>query len=154
MPSRLAERFPELPGHDGLAEAIGLEIIECEPELARAIVPITDTIRQPIGLVHGGTYPVIAESLCSWATAVHVYEQGMMALGQSNSAVFLRPMSGEGHVNATARRLHGGRTTWVWETEMTDDDGRLCAVVRMMIAVRPIPPDVQARGVRHPGTGS
>lgn len=135
--------FPELPGRDGLAEAIGLEIIECEPEIARAIVPITDTIRQPMGLVHGGTYPVIAESLCSWATGVHVYEKGMMALGQSNSAVFLRPMTGEGNVNAVAKRLHAGRTTWVWETEMSDDAGKLCAVVRMMIAVRPIPARAQ-----------
>ena len=48
----------------------------------------------------------------------------MAAMGQSNSATFLRPIT-EGHVNAVARPRHRGRTTWVWDVEITDDEGRL-----------------------------
>ena len=55
--------------------------------------------------------------------------------GLSNQTSFLRPII-DGTIHAEARRRHRGRTTWVWEVEITDDDGRLCAIVRMTIAVR------------------
>ena len=66
------------------------------------------------------------------------YADGMSAQGLSNQTSFLRPIT-EGTVHATARRRHKGRTTWVWEVEITDDQDRLCALVRMTIAVRPLP---------------
>ncbi len=93
---------------------------------------------QPHGLVHGGIYPLIAESITSRATGIAVAADGAIAMGQSNSATFLRPIT-EGTVHATARRRHAGRTTWIWDVEITDDDQRLCALVRMTIAVRPRP---------------
>jgi uncharacterized protein (TIGR00369 family) len=62
----------------------------------------------------------------------------MVAMGQSNYATFLRPIAA-GHVNADAVPRHRGRTTWVWDVELSDDDGRSCALVRMTIAVRPRP---------------
>ena len=58
------------------------------------------------------------------------------AQGLANQTSFLRPILA-GTVHAVARRRHRGRTTWVWEVEMTDDEDRLCALVRMTIAVRP-----------------
>jgi uncharacterized protein (TIGR00369 family) len=64
----------------------------------------------------------------------------LAALGQSNQASFMRPIS-SGSVHAEARPRHRGRTTWVWDTEITDDDGRLCALVRMTVAVRPASPE-------------
>jgi 1,4-dihydroxy-2-naphthoyl-CoA hydrolase len=54
----------------------------------------------------------------------------------ANSTTFLRPIS-KGHVNALARARQRGRTTWVWDVELTDDEDRPCALVRMTIAVRP-----------------
>jgi 1,4-dihydroxy-2-naphthoyl-CoA hydrolase len=122
-------------GRDGLAELIGLEYLEQGPELVRARAPVSDRIRQPYGIVHGGTYATIAESICSLATAVAVWPDGRIAMGQSNNASFMRPIS-EGHVNATARRRHRGRTSWIWDVEFTDDADRLCALVRMTVAVR------------------
>jgi uncharacterized protein (TIGR00369 family) len=53
----------------------------------------------------------------------------------SNATSFLRPVS-DGTIHATARRLHGGRSTWVWDVEFTDDAGRRCAVTRMTLAIR------------------
>ena len=125
-----------IPEHDGLADHVGIEWLESTPERARARVAVTDGIRQPAGIVHGGAYSVIAETICSRATLRAVWDEGMVAMGQSNSATFLRPIS-EGHVNADAEVRHRGRTTWVWDCEFTDDEGRLCALVRMTVAVRP-----------------
>ena len=122
-------------GKDGFAELIGLEYVEHAPDLVRARAEVSDGIRQPYGIVHGGAYSAIAESICSSATALAVMAEGKVAMGQANSATFLRPIS-DGHVNATARRRHGGRSTWIWDVEITDDSDRLCALVRMTVAVR------------------
>ena len=120
---------------DGL---YGLELLEHSPEEVRAQVRVRDAIKQPMGLVHGGVFASIAESMTSMATAIAVHAEGMSAQGLSNQTSFLRPIV-EGTVHAVARRRHRGRTTWVWEVEITDDAGRLCALVRMTIAVRPLP---------------
>jgi len=125
------------PGRDGLGDLIGLEYLESSPEQVRARLAVTDNIRQPVGLVHGGVFAAMAESMCSAATWLRVQDDGMAAMGQSNSATFIRPIT-EGHVNALARPRHQGRTTWVWDVEITDDDDRLCALVRMTVAVRPV----------------
>lgn len=117
---------------------IGLQYEIAGPELARGSVEIADHHRQPYGIVHGGVLAAIAESLASAATAAAVIPEGMIAVGLSNQTSFLRPVS-EGTIHGEARRRHHGRTTWVWEVDLTDDEGRLCAIVRMTIAVRPLP---------------
>ena len=124
------------PGRDRLGDLVGIEHLEPEGDAVRARIPVVDEIKQPTGLVHGGVYAVVAESICSGATWAAVRDQGMAAMGQSNASTFLRPII-EGHVNALARPRHRGRTTWVWDVEITDDDDRLCALVRMTVAVRP-----------------
>jgi 1,4-dihydroxy-2-naphthoyl-CoA hydrolase len=125
-------------GRDELGELIGLEYLETSPDEVRARIAVTDRVRQPVGLVHGGVYAAMAESMCSGATWLAVDDRGMAAMGQSHSATLLRPII-EGHVNAVARPRHRGRTTWVWDVEITDDEGRACALVRMTVAVRPTP---------------
>jgi 1,4-dihydroxy-2-naphthoyl-CoA hydrolase len=121
---------------DGLAGLIGLEYLDADPDRARGRVEVTDRVRQPYGAVHGGAYAVIAETVCSRATHFAVAGEGMVALGQANQTTLLRPIA-DGHVNADAAVRHRGRTTWVWDCEFTDDDGRLCALTRMTVAVRP-----------------
>jgi 1,4-dihydroxy-2-naphthoyl-CoA hydrolase len=80
----------------------------------------------------------MAESVCSRATFEAVKDGGRLAFGQSNSATFLRPIT-QGHLNASARARHRGRTSWVWQVEVTDDEGRLCALVQVVVAVREAP---------------
>jgi uncharacterized protein (TIGR00369 family) len=130
------EEAERLLGRDELGELIGLEYLEMGADEVRARIAVTEGVRQPAGLVHGGVYAVIAESICSNATWRAVHDQGMTAMGQSHSATLMRPIT-EGHVNAVARTRHRGRTTWVWDVEITDDEGRTCALVRMTVAVRP-----------------
>jgi uncharacterized protein (TIGR00369 family) len=117
----------------------GLQFDEITPERVVGHVPLRPEILQPYGLVHGGVFASIAESLASVGTAVGVMPEGKLAMGLSNQTSFLRPMTTGAAVHATASRLHKGRTTWVWDVQMTDDEGRLCAITRMTIAVRPGP---------------
>jgi 1,4-dihydroxy-2-naphthoyl-CoA hydrolase len=118
--------------------AIGFEHLGLDRDRARGQFEVTDSVRQPYGIVHGGAYAAAAESLASAATFMAVREQGMLAMGQSNHTSFLRPLS-EGTVHAEGSVRHRGRTSWVWEVEFKDDEGRLLALSRVTMAVRPGP---------------
>ena len=115
---------------------IGVELLEIADEEARAQIAVAPKLLQPFGIVHGGVFASLAETLTSYATWLAVHDQGMTAMGQANQTSFLRPIS-KGIIHALARPLHRGRTTWVWDVSITDDEERLCATVRMTIAVRP-----------------
>jgi 1,4-dihydroxy-2-naphthoyl-CoA hydrolase len=133
VPRRMDTPFGEFPvGFDRL---YGLEIVSMNDEEVRARVPVRPEVLQPAGLVHGGVFASMAESMTSIATWVAVHEEGKSAMGLSNQTSFLRPIL-SGTIHATGRRRHRGRSTWVWEVDITDDDGRLCALVRMTVAVR------------------
>ncbi len=122
----------------GFDRHYGLELLSCSDTEVRAQVAVCEEVKQPAGLVHGGVYASLAESMASIATALAVAEQGEMAMGLSNNTSFLRPIT-EGTVHALATRVHRGRTTWVWDVRFSDDAERTCAVTRMTIAVRPLP---------------
>ena len=133
MPPLSKTHLPlQITGFDAL---YGLEILSLGEEEATAQVQVTPDVLQPGGLVHGGVYASIAESLTSFATWKAVAPDARSAQGLSNQTSFLRPIL-RGTIHATARRRHRGRTTWVWEVDITDDEGRVCALVRMTVAVR------------------
>jgi len=125
----------------GYDQLYGIEFVEVSDTDVHARVLLRDELRQPFGHLHGGVYASLAESMCSLATALAVLDGGMTALGLSNNTSFLRPIN-EGSVHAQATRLHRGRTTWVWDVRFSDDAGRLCAVTRMTLAIRPVPSDI------------
>ncbi len=122
-------------GFDGL---YGLEVTEVSDELMRGRVAVRDELKQIAGLVHGGVYASIAESLASIGTGLAVMPEGKQAMGLSNQTSFLRPIT-DGTIHAQARRKHRGRSTWVWEVEISDDQGKLCVLTRMTVAVRDAP---------------
>ena len=127
-----------VPLDQTLDGVLGIETLEITEDTARSRCQVKTSLKQPYGIVHGGTYATIAESLASQATARCVYADGNIAVGMSNQTSYLRPIM-DGWIHAAARCIHRGRTTWIWEIEMTDDDERLCAVSRLTIAVRPRP---------------
>src|SRR3982750_1034311 len=100
-----------------------LEIVSSTDEEVRARVPVTDACKQPLGLVHGGVFAVIADALTPTA------ERGRAIPNQTSSR---RPIA-EGPIHAPARRRHQGRTTAVWEVDITDERDRLCALVRVTV---------------------
>ena len=135
--------MPDLPSaavpyERTLDGTLGVEVLEVGAEAVRGRLEVSDKVRQPYGLLHGGVFSAMAESLASLATARSVHDDGMIAVGLSNHTSFMRPIT-EGHVHAEGRSRHRGRSTWVWELDFTDDDGRLCAISRVTMAVRPGP---------------
>ncbi len=108
-----------------MAPLVDLEMLSESDDELRATVAVTDGLKQPLGLVHGGVYAVIADRLTA---------TGGRAI--SNQTSFLRPIT-EGTIHLAARRRHKGRTTAVWEVDVSDDAGRLCALVRTTIALTP-----------------
>ena len=134
VPNR-PERW-RLPYEDTFDVSIGLEIDDLvEVGVRTARLRVVPGVCQPMGIVHGGVYAAIAESLASMGTADGVIERGKVPLGMANNTNFLRPVS-EGCVHARAEAFHRGRTSWVWDVEMRNDDGKLCATSRVTIAVR------------------
>jgi uncharacterized protein (TIGR00369 family) len=121
----------------GFDRLYGLEFVEVSENEVRAKVVVGDEHKQPAGLVHGGVFASIAEAIASVATGLAVLPEGNVAMGMSNNTSFLRPIT-RGTVHAQATRLHRGRTTWLWDVVISDDDGRTCALTRMTIAVRPL----------------
>jgi uncharacterized protein (TIGR00369 family) len=132
MEIQVPHRFEH--GFDAL---YGLVVTEIADGLMRGEVAVRPDLLQPFGLVHGGVYAAMAESLASTGTQLGAGE-GKMAAGLSNLTSFLRPIT-EGTIHAVARAHHRGRTTWVWETEISDDAGRVCVLTRVTVAVRDLP---------------
>ena len=98
-----------------LDDLLGFELLEATGERCRGRFAAEPRVQQPMGLVHGGTYAALAET---------------------NSTTFLRPVT-SGNVHGEGTPRHRGRTTWVWDVDFTDDEGRLCAISRVTLAVRP-----------------
>ena len=119
-------------------ELIGTEWLSDDPDDARVRVEIRDELRQPFGLMHGGVMSSLIESVCSRATFGAVQAEGMAAMGQSIDVSFLRPIT-EGGAEVRAKAHHRGRTTWLWQAEVPNDEGKVCALAQMTIAVRPRP---------------
>src|SRR5438046_905964 len=107
-----------------LDDALSFELIRLAADSATGRVTIDERHRQPAGVVHGGVYAALAESLASEATAESAGREAFTVLGMSNSTSFLRPAR-DGTITAEATPIHSGRTTWVWDVRFTDEHGRL-----------------------------
>ena len=119
-------------GH--LVDNLGIEGFEFDgEEVATMRLPVHDGVKQPFGIVHGGALAALSETVCSMATYAAVRPR--LAMGQANETIFMRAIT-SGTVHARARALHRGSTSWVWDVEMRDDEERLCATSRLIIAVR------------------
>jgi 1,4-dihydroxy-2-naphthoyl-CoA hydrolase len=129
---------PPLTPDLGFEHRYGLVITELADGAAGGRVEVRDELKQPAGLVHGGVYAAIAESLAVAGTAWTVAADGKLAEGFSTQTSFLRPITA-GTIHAAARARHRGRTTWVWEVEISDDAGRVCVLTRATVAVRSAP---------------
>ena len=134
----MADAIAEREAGPHFPKLVGIEWLDDDPGHARARIAVREELLQPFGILHGGVMSTLVESVCSRATARAVYDDGMAAMGQSINVSFVRPVSA-GAIEARARARHRGRTTWVWEAEVLDDQERICALAQMTIAVRPLP---------------
>ncbi|HEY0202285.1 MAG TPA: hotdog fold thioesterase [Burkholderiaceae bacterium] len=112
---------------------LGIEFLEVGDDFLRARVPVDARTRQPFGLLHGGVSVVLAETLGS-VGAYHAAPEGHMAVGLDINANHLRAVK-SGWVTGTARPVHIGRTTQVWQIDMVNEAGEPTCVSRITMAV-------------------
>ena len=114
-------------------EPLGIVFSEIGPDYLRATMPVDRRTHQPYGLLHGGASVLLAETLGSSAGNLSVPE-GRACVGIEINANHLRAVR-EGHVTGTARALHIGGRTQVWEIRIQDDQGQLACISRLTLAV-------------------
>jgi 1,4-dihydroxy-2-naphthoyl-CoA hydrolase len=122
----------------GLADMLGIEMIELTPERVIATMPVDARTRQPFGLLHGGASVALAETVASLGAVMNIDQERFAAVGLEINANHVRGKR-DGVVRATARPVHIGRSTQVWTVEIVDEQERPVCISRCTIAVVPHP---------------
>jgi uncharacterized protein (TIGR00369 family) len=117
-----------------LVEWLGIRFAEIGPDYLRATMTVDTRTHQPMGVLHGGASVALAETVASTAANLCVDSARELCLGQEINANHLRPVS-SGVVTATARPLHRGTRSQVWQIEIRDERERLVCVSRITMAV-------------------
>lgn len=119
-----------------LAEQIGLEFTEVGPDYLKGTLPVDARTIQPYGLLHGGASCVLAETLGSVASAYVVDHSKFYCVGLEINANHVRGVK-SGIVTGTAKPLHLGASTHVWEIKIEDERGKLVCVSRLTVMIVP-----------------
>lgn len=122
------------------SEYLGIEFTEVGDDFLSARMPVDQRTRQPAGILHGGVSVVLAETLGSCGAACAA-PPGHRVVGLDINANHIRPVA-SGWVTGTARPVHIGRTTQVWQIEIKNEDGKLTCLSRITMAVL-IPDDAK-----------
>ncbi|WP_394788879.1 hotdog fold thioesterase [Rhodoferax sp.] len=112
---------------------LGIEFLEVGDDFISARVPVDARTRQPYGLLHGGVSVVLAETLGSCG-AMYASPEGHKAVGLDINANHLRGVT-SGWVTGTARPVHIGRTTQVWQIDIVDEAGKMVCASRITMAI-------------------
>ncbi len=128
-PERLNDRRNE-----SLQRTLGIVVTEIGDDFLRGTMPVTPAHHQPAGILHGGASVSLAETLGSIAAACTLDLTKEYPVGIEINANHIRSVS-DGQVTGTARPLHIGRTTQVWEIHICDDDDRLTCISRLTVAI-------------------
>lgn len=123
-----------LPFKDNMVTHVGIEIIEQGEDFLQGTMPVDHRTIQPMGLLHGGASVVLAETLGSIAANLSCAE-GCYCVGLEINANHIRPVTG-GQVTGTARPIHVGQSTQIWEIRLEDDKARLTCISRITMAVK------------------
>ena len=118
---------------DTAAERLGIEFVEIGDDFVRGRMPVDARTKQPYGVVHGGASILLAETLGSCG-ADYCTPMGHRIVGLDINANHIRGVA-SGWVNGIARPVHIGRSTQVWQIDMTDDEGRISCVSRLTLSV-------------------
>ncbi len=122
---------------------IGLEMIEAGKDFLKGKMPVDERTRQPGGVLHGGASVVLAETLASWAATFTVDRKKYYCVGQEINANHIRSVK-SGWVYGTAKPLHLGRQSQVWEVKIVDENDKLVCVSRVTMAVLSKPSEYHA----------
>ena len=123
-------------GKGALAEKMGIEFTEFSVERSVGTMPVAGNT-QPVGIMHGGAYVVLGESLGSMSANLHA-GPGRLAVGVDINATHTRSAS-EGTVTGVCTPIHLGRSITVHEIVITDDQGRRCSTIRITNMIKDLP---------------
>jgi 1,4-dihydroxy-2-naphthoyl-CoA hydrolase len=123
-------------GDNTIHDVLEIRFTVIGDDYLQATMPVDHRTHQPYGLLHGGASVVLAESLGSTGAGLCVDHQRFYVVGQEINANHLRSVT-DGHVTGTARPIHTGRRSHVWEVRLTDDRNRLVCISRLTLAVLP-----------------
>ena len=133
---RRARTLEDLNAHglDTAVSHLGILITEVGEDFLSGTMPVDQRTKQPYGLLHGGSSALLAETLASVAANMCVEKDGQQAVGLELNCNHVRGVT-QGIVTGTARPLHIGRKTQVWDIRIEDARGKLCCVSRLTLAV-------------------
>jgi 1,4-dihydroxy-2-naphthoyl-CoA hydrolase len=115
---------------DTMASHLGIEFIELGSDYVKAKMPVDERTHQPFGMLHGGASVALAETLGSVAAYISVDMDQYYCVGLEINANHIRAMR-SGYVYGTAKPLHQGKATQVWEIRIENDAGQLVCVSRI-----------------------
>ncbi|NTV01604.1 MAG: hotdog fold thioesterase [Chlorobiaceae bacterium] len=119
-----------------MARHLGMEITEIGADYMTARMPVDYRTIQRIGILHGGASLALAETVGSIAASYCVDRSQFFIVGQEINANHLRPVrDGEGYVYATAKPVHLGRTSQVWDIRIRNEEGKMVCISRFTVAV-------------------
>jgi 1,4-dihydroxy-2-naphthoyl-CoA hydrolase len=113
-------------------DVLGMEFVEASGDRVVVACKVTREMHQPYGILHGGVYCSIVESAASIAGALWLGDDGNV-VGVSNHTNFIRATR-DGTITGTATPLQRGRTQQLWQVEIVDEQGRLCAHGQVRLA--------------------
>lgn len=119
-----------------LLHSLGIEIITLEKNNVVMTMPVDERTRQPAGFLHGGASVALAETAASVGASLHVDLEKVHVFGIEINANHIKSKR-DGIVTATAKPLHTGRTTSVWEIKVTDEDNALICISRCTVGIVP-----------------
>lgn len=121
-----------------LVSHLGIEFIEAGDDYVKARMPVDARTQQPAHMLHGGASVALAETLASWAATFVVDRERSYCVGLEINANHVRAV-GSGWVTGTARPVHLGRSTQIWEVRITDEAEMLVCISRVTMAVLDTP---------------
>ena len=124
--------------HNTMIERIGIAVTDIGDDYVRGTMPVDARTHQPYGLLHGGASVALAETLGSLGAMMCADAKTHLAVGLDINANHLRGVT-DGIVTGTARAIHVGRTTQVWEIRIEDERLRLVCIARLTVAIVPRP---------------
>jgi 1,4-dihydroxy-2-naphthoyl-CoA hydrolase len=120
-----------------IAEFLKMEWVEIGDDFLKLSMPVDDSTRQPYGFLHGGASCVLAETIGSAGSALVIDREKYYCVGLEINANHLRSVK-EGKVIATAKPLHLGKSTHVWDIKIHDENKKLVCVSRLTVAILPV----------------
>jgi 1,4-dihydroxy-2-naphthoyl-CoA hydrolase len=121
-----------------MSDWLGIELCELGSDFLTAKMPVDHRTVQPLGVVNGGAFCALAETVGSVAANLCIDRSKQVALGLDINANHVRSAN-KGFVYGKAIPLHIGKTTQVWEIKITDDEGKLCCISRLTLSVITLP---------------